>query len=81
MLTATRIGILGKFRLRAGSALSSVDLKYIVLAMKAVVRQRASVLATEQELCEKVKFECKSVEGDKRGRADVGEQKCFYPTM
>lgn len=39
----------------------------------------ASVLATEQELSEKVKFQSKSVEGDKRGRADVGEQECFYP--
>lgn len=59
--------------------LSSVDLKYIVLSMEAVVRQPPSVLATEQELSEKVKFECKSVEGDERGRANIGEHECFYP--
>lgn len=31
MLTATRIGILGNFRLQAGSALSSADQKYMVM--------------------------------------------------
>lgn len=58
-----------------GSALSSVDLKYIVLATNVVVGQHAFVLATEQELSEKVNSERKSVE-----RADAGEQERSYPT-
>lgn len=57
-----------------------MDLKYIVLATNVVVGQHAFVLATEQELSEKVNSECKSVEGEETERADAGEQECSYPT-
>lgn len=49
--------------------------------MNATVGQPAFVLDTEQELSEKVKSECKSVEGEKTERANAGEQEYSYPTM
>lgn len=47
-----------------------VDLKYIGLTTNAVMGQPAFVLATEQDIKEKVKSECKSVEGEEVERVD-----------
>jgi len=56
-------------------------MKYTVLATNAVMGQPAFVLATEQELSQKVKSECKSVEGEETERVDAGGQESSYLTM